>query len=120
MLSPFESCPSIEAAQMALRGGHGGTRPGSLAVVRVARLIVGACFFAWWKHDRTGGAVQDETGPKGAGANQAAVAYVSLTVSGPPAQAQGRAITDGLVAAITLLNEIRAELVGKGVVNGQR
>lgn len=53
-----------------------------------------------------------------ANANQAAVTYASQTISDPPMQAQVQAINDGLVAAITLLNEIRAAVVEKGVVKG--
>jgi hypothetical protein len=46
-----------------------------------------------------------------AAAAQAAVTYVSQTISDPPTLAQVQAINDGLVAAITLLNELRAAVV---------
>lgn len=53
-----------------------------------------------------------------AGAAQAAVTYASQSISDPPTQAEVQAINDGLVAAITLLNEPRAAAVEKGLVKG--
>ncbi len=53
-----------------------------------------------------------------AGAAQAAVAYASQTISDPPTQAQVQALNDGLVAAITLLNEVHAGVVEKGLIKG--
>lgn len=52
------------------------------------------------------------------GAAQAAVSYTSQTISDPPTQAQVQALNDGLVAAIALLNELRAALVEKGLIKG--
>ncbi|HNQ88371.1 MAG TPA: hypothetical protein PKM73_07155 [Verrucomicrobiota bacterium] len=52
------------------------------------------------------------------GAAQSAVTYVSQTISDPPTRAQVQAINDGLVAAITLLNELRAAAVEKGLIKG--
>ena len=43
-----------------------------------------------------------------AGAKQIAVTYVSQTVSDPPTRAEIQALNDGLVATVTLLNEMRA------------
>ena len=40
------------------------------------------------------------------------------TVSGQPTQAQVQALNDGLVAATTLLNELRAAVVEKGLIKG--
>ena len=51
-----------------------------------------------------------------AGAAQAAVTYASQTISDPPTQAQVQAVNDGLVAAVTLLNELRAAVVEKGII----
>jgi hypothetical protein len=56
--------------------------------------------------------------PQRAGAAQAAVTYVSQTISDPPTRAEVQALNDGLVAAITLLNELRAAAVEKGLVKG--
>ena len=53
-----------------------------------------------------------------AGAAQAAVTYASQTISDPPTRAQVQAPNDGLVAAVTLLNELRAALVEKGLIKG--
>jgi hypothetical protein len=53
-----------------------------------------------------------------AGATQAAVTYASQTIRDPPTRAQVQALNDGLVAAITLLNELRAAVVEKGIVKG--
>jgi hypothetical protein len=39
-------------------------------------------------------------------------------VSDPPTQARVQAVNDGLVAAITLLNELRAAVVEKGLIKG--
>ncbi|HRZ34789.1 MAG TPA: hypothetical protein P5534_00315 [Candidatus Paceibacterota bacterium] len=51
-----------------------------------------------------------------AGATQAAVTYDSRIISDPPTRADVQAINDGLVAAITLLNELRATAVEKGLI----
>ena len=40
------------------------------------------------------------------------------TISDPTTQAQEQGLNDGMVAAMTLLNEIRAAVVEKGVVKG--
>jgi hypothetical protein len=56
--------------------------------------------------------------PQRSGSAQAAVAYTSQTISDPPTQAEVQAINDGLVAAIVLLNELRAALVEKGLIKG--
>lgn len=53
-----------------------------------------------------------------AGAAQAAVSYTSQTISNPPTQTEVQALNDGLVAAVTLLNELRAALVEKGIIKG--
>jgi hypothetical protein len=53
-----------------------------------------------------------------AGAAQVAVTYATQTISEPPTRAQVQALNDGLVAAITLLNELRAAAVEKGVIKG--
>lgn len=53
-----------------------------------------------------------------AGAAQVAVTYVSQTISDPPTRAEVQALNDGLVAAITLLNELRAATVEKGLIKG--
>ena len=53
-----------------------------------------------------------------AGAAQAAGTYVSQTISDPPTRAEVQALNDGLVAAITLLNELRAAAVEKGIIKG--
>jgi len=46
------------------------------------------------------------------------VTYASQTMSDPPTQSKVQAVNDGLVAAITLLNELRAAVVEKGIVKG--
>ncbi|HNQ89284.1 MAG TPA: hypothetical protein PKM73_11760 [Verrucomicrobiota bacterium] len=56
--------------------------------------------------------------PQRAGAAQAVVTYASQTISDPPTRAEVQAVNDGLVAAVTLLNEIRAALVEKGLIKG--
>lgn len=56
--------------------------------------------------------------PQRAGAAQAAVTYASQTISDPPTRAEVQALNDGLVAVITLLNEVRAALVEKGIIKG--
>lgn len=56
--------------------------------------------------------------PQRSGAAQAAVSYTSQTISDPPTQAEVQAIHDGLVAAVALLNELRAALVEKGLIKG--
>jgi hypothetical protein len=53
-----------------------------------------------------------------AGAAQAAVTYAPQTISDPPTQAEVQALNDGLVAVITLLNELRATAVEKGLIKG--
>jgi hypothetical protein len=53
-----------------------------------------------------------------ANANQAAVTYFSQTISSPPTQAQVQAVNDGLAAVATLLNEVRAAAVEKGLIKG--
>ncbi len=40
------------------------------------------------------------------------------TISNPPTQAQVQAINDGLPAVVTLLNELRAAVVEKAVLQG--
>ncbi|HOC01436.1 MAG TPA: hypothetical protein PKM43_22135 [Verrucomicrobiota bacterium] len=42
----------------------------------------------------------------------------SQTISDRSAQAELQALNDGLVAAITLLNKLRAAVVEKGLVKG--
>lgn len=49
---------------------------------------------------------------------QAAVTYAPQTISNPPTQAQVPALNDGLVAAITLLNELQPAAVEKGLREG--
>ena len=51
-------------------------------------------------------------------AAQAAVTYISSTISDPPKRAQVQAVDDGLVAVITLLNKVRAAVVEKGIIKG--
>ncbi len=51
-------------------------------------------------------------------AAQAAVTYVSQTISDPPTRFEVHALNDGLVAVITLPNEIRAAAVEKGLMKG--
>jgi len=53
-----------------------------------------------------------------AGAAQAIVTYVSQTISDPPTRAEVQALNDGLVAAITLLDELRAATLEKGLIKG--
>ena len=53
-----------------------------------------------------------------AGAAQTAVTYASQSITDPPTRAQVQALNDGLVAAITLLNELRAAVVEKGIIKG--
>jgi hypothetical protein len=53
-----------------------------------------------------------------AGAAQAAVTHVSQTISDPATRAEVHALNDGLVAVVTLLNEIRAAVVQKGLIKG--
>lgn len=52
------------------------------------------------------------------GAAQAAVTYVSQTISEPPTRAEVQALNDGLVAASTLLDELRASAIEKGLIKG--
>ncbi len=49
---------------------------------------------------------------------QLAVTLASQTISDRSAQAELQALNDGLVAAITLLNKLRAAVVEKGLVKG--
>ena len=42
----------------------------------------------------------------------------SQTISNPPTRAEVQALNDALVAAITLLNEIRPAVVEKGAFKG--
>lgn len=53
-----------------------------------------------------------------ANANQAAAVYNSQTISAVPTQAEVQAINDGLVSVRTLVNELRAALVEKGLIKG--
>ena len=53
-----------------------------------------------------------------AGVAQAAVTYASQTISDPPTRAQVQALNDGLLAVITLLNELRAAVIEKGLIKG--
>lgn len=53
-----------------------------------------------------------------ADAAQAAVVYASQTISDPPTRSEVQALNDGLLVAITLLNELRAAVVEKGLVKG--
>ena len=43
-----------------------------------------------------------------------------MTISDAPTQAEVQAINDGLVAAVTLLKELRAAAVEKGIIKGPR
>lgn len=54
-----------------------------------------------------------------AGAAQAAVTCASQTISDPPTRAEVQALNDGLVTADTLLNELRAAVMEKGLIRGQ-
>lgn len=53
-----------------------------------------------------------------AGAAQAAVATSNLTISGTYSQAEIQAVVARQAAVVTLLNEIRAALVAKGLIKG--
>jgi len=53
-----------------------------------------------------------------AGATQAAVTYDSRSITDPPTRADVQAFNDDLVAAITLLNELRGAVVEKGLIIG--
>ena len=52
------------------------------------------------------------------GADQAAAVYVTQTITDPPTAIEVQAINDGLVSVLTLLNELRAALVAKGLIKG--
>ncbi len=52
-------------------------------------------------------------------ADQAAISYASQTISDPPTQTEVEAVIDGVVATVTFLNEIWAELVEKGRLKGE-
>ncbi|MCZ7636092.1 MAG: hypothetical protein M5U12_08695 [Verrucomicrobia bacterium] len=52
------------------------------------------------------------------GVAQATVTYASQTISDPPTRAEVQALNDGLLAVITLLNELRATAVEKGLIKG--
>ncbi|MCL4193977.1 MAG: hypothetical protein KJZ87_19725, partial [Thermoguttaceae bacterium] len=54
-----------------------------------------------------------------AGAAQASVTYASQTIIDPPTRADVQVLNDGLVAAVTLLNELRAAVVEKGIIKGE-
>ena len=54
----------------------------------------------------------------GAVANQATLTCASQAVRDPPTRAQGQALNDWLVATTTLLREIRAAVIEKGLIKG--